>query len=104
MSTEQMAEATEYNYWRKADYYFSPHHFTGHNLDDNYTKKTCLWTGNGFQMPAPFIVEWLGEPDDRIHKCPPGPERHNIRSATPRGFAEAVYQANQVKVVEQLAA
>ena len=104
MSTEQMAEAKEYHYWRKADYYFSPHHFTGHNLDDNYTKKTCLWTGNGFQMPAPFIVEWLGEPDDRIHKCPPGPERHNIRSATPRGFAEAVYQANQVKVVEQLAA
>lgn len=36
----------------------------------------------------------LGEPDDRIHKCPPGPDRHNIRSATPAGFARAVFEAN----------
>lgn len=45
-------------------------------------------------MPEPFVAEGLGAPDDRIHKCPPGPERHNIRSATPLGFAQAVFEAN----------
>jgi hypothetical protein len=82
------------SHWRKSDYRFSPHHFTGYNLDDNYTKKTCLWTGGGFVMPDRLQAEGTGEPDDRIHKCPPGPERHNIRSATPTGFAKAVFLAN----------
>lgn len=81
-------------YWRKPDYTFSPEQFTGFCYDDNYTKKTCLWVGNGFVMPDEFKDEGLGEPDDRIHKCPPGPERHNIRSATPLGFARAVFNAN----------
>lgn len=82
------------SYWRKPDYTFSPHEYTGFALDDNYTKKTCLWTGNGFVMPEPVQSESCGEPDDRIHKCPPGPDRHNIRSATPSGFAQAVFIAN----------
>lgn len=80
--------------WRKPDYSFNPHDYTGHEAGDNYTKKTCLWTGGGFTMPAPFKDETLGAPDDRIHKCPPGPERANIRSATPKGFAKAIYLAN----------
>ena len=29
-----------------------------------------------------------------IHHQPPGDERANIRSATPRGFARAVFEAN----------
>lgn len=33
-------------------------------------------------------------PDDRIHLCSPGEERGNIRSASPRGFCEALYEAN----------
>ena len=33
-------------------------------------------------------------PDDRIHKAPPGADRANFRSATPRGFARAVFEAN----------
>ena len=82
------------SHWRKADHTFSPHHFTGCVREDNYTKKTCIWTGNGFVMPPEFKAEGLGEPDDRIHKCPPGPERHNIRSATPAGFSRAVFEAN----------
>lgn len=81
-------------YWRKPDYTFSPHWFTGYNVDDNYTKKTCLWTGGGFQMPDQLLAEGLGEPDDRIHRAPPGPDRHNIRSKTPLGFAKAVFNAN----------
>jgi hypothetical protein len=33
--------------WRKPDHTFSPEHFTGFCPSDNYTKKTCLWTGGG---------------------------------------------------------
>lgn len=33
-------------------------------------------------------------PDNRIHDCPPGEERANTRSATPEGFARAVFRAN----------
>ncbi len=34
------------------------------------------------------------EPDDRIHKAPPGPNRKDFRSRTPLGFARAVCAAN----------
>ena len=86
--------STVASYWRKPDHTFHPHEFTGLCADDNYTKKTCLWTGNGFVMP-PSCRDWtLGAPDDRIHKAAPGPERANFRSATPMGFARAVFRAN----------
>lgn len=81
-------------YWRKPDYTFDPHQFTGWEADDNYTKKTCLWTGNGFIMPEPKVLVELGPPDNRIHTCPPGPDRKNLRSATPMGFARAVFSSN----------
>ena len=45
-------------------------------------------------MPPEFRAEGLGDPDDRIHKAPPGPDRANFRSATPLGFARAVFKAN----------
>lgn len=82
------------SHWRKPDNSFHPHHFTGWARQDNYTKKTCLWTGNGFVMPERYEADGMAEPDDRIHKCPPSSERHNIRSATPVGFAKAVFEAN----------
>lgn len=82
------------SYWRKPDHIFNPCDYTGFCEEDNYTKKTCLWAGGGFVMPEKNIIDGLGKPDDRIHKCPPGPERHNIRSATPTGFAKAVFEAN----------
>lgn len=81
-------------YWRKCDFVFNPHEFTLLEPSDNYTKKTCLWTGGGFVMPESCKDFTLGKPDDRIHKCAPGAERHNIRSATPMGFAKAVFRAN----------
>ena len=80
--------------WRKPDHWFHPHFFTEYEPNDNYTKKTCLWTGGGFRMPRIAKNSALGEPDDRIHKAPPGEQRANFRSATPRGFAKAVYLAN----------
>lgn len=80
--------------WRKPDHSFNPHDFTGYCANDNYTKKTCLWTGGGFVMPEAFRDESLGAPDNRIHMAPPGAERANFRSATPEGFARAVFIAN----------
>ncbi|HBW7526038.1 TPA: dcm methylase, partial [Klebsiella pneumoniae] len=37
-------------------------------------------------------TDWY--PDNRIHECPPSDERANIRSATPLGFAKAVFLSN----------
>lgn len=80
-----------------ADHWFHPADYTALEPADNYTKRTQLWTGNGFIMPAPQRDPSLGEPDDRIHKAPPGPERGNFRSATPMGFARAVFAANAIE-------
>jgi len=82
------------SYWRKPDYTFHPHFFTGYNLDDNYTKLTCLWAVGGLVVPEKFIADGLADPDDRIHKCPPSADRTDIRSATPAGFSRALFEAN----------
>lgn len=81
----------------KPQYKFHPHQYTQFEPGDNYRKDTWLWTGNGFVMPPAAKDETLGEPDDRIHKCAPGPDQANIRSATPKGFARAVFEANAEK-------
>lgn len=75
---------------------FDPFEYGGYlgGEGDGYTKRTCLWTGNGFVMPVPQRDGSLGAPDNRIHFASPGPERANFRSATPMGFARAVFDAN----------
>jgi hypothetical protein len=83
-------------YWRKSDYRFNPYDYTGFELADNYTKKTCLWTGGGFNMPPPNKAADLPPPDDRIHKAAPSDSRADFRSATPAGFSRAVFEANTV--------
>lgn len=80
-------------YWRKPDYYFSPFEYAMLCSNDNYTKETCLWVGNGFKMPTKCPDLDLGKPDDRIHKMS-GKDRKEKRSQTPRGFALAVFEAN----------
>lgn len=87
--------STVSTYWRKPDYTFHPHQFTGLETKDNYSKKTCLWVGGGFIMPQPCRDYSLGVPDDRILKAPPGPNRANFRGATPMGFARAVFITNE---------
>lgn len=82
----------------KPDHFFHPWHYTALESDDNYTKRTNLWTGGGFIMPSKNADAPLGEPDHRIHMAPPGPERMNFRSATPMGFARAVFQANGTRM------
>jgi hypothetical protein len=91
-------------YWRKADYTFHPFEYTAFDLNDNYTKKTCLWTGGGFVMPEKATNRYLGEPDNRIHAAPPSDDRADFRSATPLGFARAVLEANRPLVSTRLAA
>lgn len=83
------------SYWRKWDYMFHPWQFSGLEPADTYTKKTCLWTGNGFVMPPADHADDV-QPDDRIHKAPPSADRHNFRSETPLGFARAVFAANRI--------
>jgi hypothetical protein len=102
--------------WRKPDHSFHPYEYGGYIHDDQaehprwpeyiaakdaYPKKTCLWTGNGFTMPWKDPVH----PEDghsRQHKKLGGKSQRtkDIRSATPRGFATAVYEFNSQSVEE----
>lgn len=83
-------------YWRKPDHTFHPCDYGGYGSDsrDGYTKKTCLWTGNGFIMPKERRVEPVE--GSRMHRLGPSEERASLRSVTPKGFAQAVFEANHL--------
>lgn len=100
-------------FWRAADFVFDPCDYGGylpkherHPLfpnyippQDAYTKRTCIWCSHDFVIPpkrpvlpirstageSPMIAE-LGGASDRTKE---------IRSATPRGFARAVFEYNK---------
>ena len=84
-------------YWREPDYTFDPCDY-----GDPYTKKTCIWCGNGFVMPPivrendMFAEATAVEPSmgSMMHKMAPSAERGDLRSVTPMGFAQAVFRAN----------
>lgn len=106
--------------WRKPNYRFHPYEYGGYLPEgephpiwpdyippqDAYTKQTCLWTGNGFVMPAklpvPPVIVTLAKSNGKQTSGSPqwgklggkSIKTKNIRSATPRGFAVAVYEAN----------
>jgi len=73
------------SYWRKPDHVFDPCDY-----GDPWTKKTCLWTGNGFRMPPMKPV--FPYDKDKIHKMPPSDDRANLRSETPMGFSNAIFK------------
>jgi len=75
------------SHYRKPDFTFDPCDY-----GDPWTKKTCLWTGGGFIMPPKRRVEPVM--GSIIHRMPPSPDRGHLRSVTPMGFAEAVFDAN----------
>jgi len=84
-------------YWRKPDFVFNPNEYGAYLTPpgDEYTKKTCLWIGNGFVLPEKKPVEpVLGS---KMHLLTPSENRANLRSETPMGFAYAVYEANKIK-------
>lgn len=96
--------------WRKPDYKFNPYEYGGYLSEDDvhptypeyikprdaYPKKTCIWAGNGFVMPDKMSVPVRDGYSDQ-HKKLGGRslKTKNIRSATPRGFARAVFLANK---------
>jgi len=98
--------------WRKPDYYFHPFEYGGYLSDeeavhptwpdyipprDAYSKKTCLWVSKDtFVMPQKRPVECESFGSSRQHRLLGGKsiKTKNIRSATPRGFAKAVFEAN----------
>jgi len=96
--------------WRKPDHYFHPFEFGGYLSNDEavhptwpdyiapkdaYSKKTCLWT-KGFVMPQkkPVDCESFGASTQYRKLGGKSMKTKNIRSATPRGFAKAVFEAN----------
>ncbi|EMB4292192.1 DNA cytosine methyltransferase [Enterobacter roggenkampii] len=93
-------------YWRKPDHYFHPFEYGGYTTGkeerfhprmpprDAYTKKTCIWSGNGFVMPAPKPVEHIGKFWGWAYLGGKSAKTKQLRSLTPRGFARAVYEAN----------
>lgn len=89
--------STMSTYWREPDYIFDPFHFAGYSRSDNYTKKTCVWSGGGFVMPEEYLDPNLTAPDEQyIHMAGESKGRKMQRSATPLGFAMAVHKANRL--------
>jgi len=58
---------------------------------DPYTKRTCLW---GSFKPPPKTNRVEPTEGSKMHLMSPGPERQNLRSVTPPGFAHAFFEAN----------
>lgn len=83
-------------HFRKPDYSFSPNEYAGYSEDtkmsEAYTKKTCLWTGNGFVMPEKKPVDPII--GSKIIKMSPSETRQQERAITPKGFSIAIFQAN----------
>lgn len=76
------------------DFIFHPYEFNKYEQNDNYTKTTCLWCGNGFVMPRPERQGGIPKPDNRIFTASPSEDRGDVRAVTPLGFARAVFLAN----------
>lgn len=92
--------------WRKPDHKFDPFEYGGYIPEDEaahpkwpeyiapfdaYPKRTCLWVGGGFTMPEKRPVD-CPKGYSTQHKKLGGRsmKTKNIRSATPRGFANAI--------------
>jgi hypothetical protein len=99
--------------WRKPNFCFHPYEYGGYVPPreaahpvwpkyiaprDAYTKKTCLWTGNDFRMPEKRPVALPdrkpGQRSKQMMLWGGHKDTKTIRSATPRGFAQAVFEAN----------
>lgn len=80
--------------WRKPDFRFHPYEYGGYvgGEEDGYFKTTCLWTGGAFRMPGKKQIRVDPRIANKIHRMPPSPDRQNLRSKTPAGFASAVFE------------
>ena len=105
--------------WRKPDMYWHPWEYSSHcptgphpefpdviPPQDLYPKKTGLWCGNGFVVPTKD-VHTIGA--YKIPKVFPGHTKLGgksartkyIRSLTPRGFAQAVFDSNKDDIMSK---
>jgi hypothetical protein len=90
----------------KPNFIFNPYEFGGYLPEDDkhplypefikprdaYPKKTCLWSGGGFELPEiRRVVCDPGYSDQHNKLGGKSLKTKNIRSATPRGFATAVF-------------
>ena len=95
--------------WRKPNFMFHPWEFGGYLPADDvhpeypryikprdaYPKKTCIWHGGRFIEPVKSPVDCdTGYSDQHKKLGGKSLKTKNIRSATPRGFAQAVFKAN----------
>lgn len=95
--------------YRKPDFSFHPCDYAGYLPEsdehpvypeiypgrDRYNKNTCIWSGGGFIEPEKRRLEPEHKDNPGWRKCGGKSTRtKNIRSATPRGFARAVFEAN----------
>ncbi|MCR9215283.1 MAG: hypothetical protein NXI13_16320 [Proteobacteria bacterium] len=87
----------------KPDHYFNPCDYGGYLPPDRrreaaYTKKTCIWAGNGFVMPEKKSIEPVD--GSKMWKMGSGnPDRQKERAKTPPGFNIAVFEANYPKIL-----
>lgn len=82
-------------YWRPPDLKMHPAWYAGYCDEpekEMYQKETWLWVGGGFTLPPRDMPLELPVDKKYIHYQPPGPERANIRSAAPNGFARAIFE------------
>lgn len=93
--------------WGSPDHIINPYEFGAYLPEDDehpeypdyiagrdaYPKRTCLWVGNGFVLPEKKKVE-VPEGYSSQYKSLGGKslKTKNIRSATPRGFARAIFE------------
>lgn len=95
--------------WRKPNFMFHPWEYGGYLPEqdvhplypdyiaprDAYPKKTCIWSGNGFVQPKTQPVPVPpGYSTQHLKLGGKSLKTKNIRSATPRGFAKAVFEYN----------
>ena len=91
----------------KPNFTFDPYEYGGYLPEDDqhpdypelilprdaYPKKTCLWSGGGFLLPDKKPVYVKPGYSEQYNKLGGKSLRtKNIRSATPRGFAQAVFE------------
>ena len=101
--------------WRKPDFIFDPFEYGGYLAKndrhpeypeyivprDAYAKKTCIWTGNGFTQPPKKPVPLNEDTYYSAQTTKLGGKSEKtkrIRSETPRGFAQAVFEHMEPRV------
>lgn len=101
--------------WRKPDTYWHPWEYSLHcptgehpefpdviPPEDWYNKKTGLWCGEGFVIPRKTHDKGpTGDFPGHAKLGGKSARTKYIRSLTPRGFAQAVYEANRDNILSQ---